>query len=103
MLEGNKLPHPALINTNIIPENTRILIVEDNKTNQIILKKIVEAQGYQTQIAENGQVALDIIAKCPLWMGSLQHKKFANWKNLFVTSQLSLSLQTLWLETNNAV
>ena len=61
MLEANKLPHPVVIDTNLIPENTRILIVEDNQTNQIILKKIVEAQGYQTKIAENGQVALDII------------------------------------------
>ena len=61
MLEANKLPHPVIIDTNLIPENTRILIVEDNQTNQIILKKILEAQGYQTKIAENGQVALDII------------------------------------------
>jgi len=61
MLEANSLPHPVSIDTNLIPENTRILIVEDNQTNQIILKKIVEAQGYQTLIAENGQAALDII------------------------------------------
>ncbi len=61
MLEGNTLPLPTTINTNIIPEDIRILIVEDNQTNQIILKKIVEAQGYQTKIAENGQAALDII------------------------------------------
>ena len=61
MLETNHLPHPITTDTDLIPENTRILIVEDNQTNQIILKKIIEAQGYQTHIAENGQVALDII------------------------------------------
>ncbi|OUR90442.1 hypothetical protein A9Q81_18255 [Gammaproteobacteria bacterium 42_54_T18] len=58
MLETSHLPHPITTDTDLIPENTRILIVEDNQT---ILKKIIEAQGYQAQIAENGQVALDII------------------------------------------
>ena len=45
MLETNHLPHPIITDANLITENIRILIVEDNQTNQIIQKKIIEAQG----------------------------------------------------------
>lgn len=62
MQEAVYSPHTAGVDGNRRPENTRVLIVEDNQTNQIVLQKIVELKGYQTQIAENGQVALDIIA-----------------------------------------
>ncbi len=61
MIEAVYSPHTLGADANRRPENTRVLIVEDNQTNQIVLQKIVELKGYQTQIAENGQVALDII------------------------------------------
>lgn len=61
MQEGVSTPRPIPTESSLLPENTRILIVEDNHTNQIILKKMVETQGYQTKIAENGQVALETI------------------------------------------
>ena len=45
------------------PADTRILIVEDNQTNQIILKKTLEKLGFNALIAENGQEALDVITQ----------------------------------------
>ncbi len=66
MMEADYSAHAVGANANRKPENTRVLIVEDNQTNQIVLKKIVELKGYETKVAENGQVALDIIADyCP--------------------------------------
>ncbi len=61
MMEAVFSPQMVGADANRKPENTRVLIVEDNQTNQIVLQKIVELKGYQTKIAENGQVALDII------------------------------------------
>ena len=61
MMEAAYSAHTVGANANRTPENTRVLIVEDNQTNQIVLQKIVELKGYETKIAENGQVALDII------------------------------------------
>ncbi|PRP79937.1 putative PAS/PAC sensor protein [Planoprotostelium fungivorum] len=37
----------------------KILIVEDNMINQKLLKKILESQGYSTELADNGQEAFD--------------------------------------------
>ena len=61
MMEATYSAHTTNTDANRRPESTRVLIVEDNHTNQIVLKKIVELKGYQARIAENGQVALDII------------------------------------------
>jgi len=36
-----------------------ILIVEDNKVNQMVTSKLLKKMGYTTEIAENGQIALD--------------------------------------------
>lgn len=43
--------------TEVTPK--RILVVEDNMINQKLLKKILESQGYITELADNGQEALD--------------------------------------------
>jgi DNA-binding response OmpR family regulator len=39
--------------------NTRILIVEDSRTQAQCLQDLLEAHGYRTAVAENGQVALE--------------------------------------------
>jgi signal transduction histidine kinase/CheY-like chemotaxis protein len=48
-----------LPDTNLL-KGKRILIVEDNRINQIVTKKIVEKNNMSCVIAENGQVAVDI-------------------------------------------
>jgi len=40
------------------PENTRLLIVEDNKANQLVAKGLLKRIGLQADIAENGVEAL---------------------------------------------
>lgn len=40
-----------------------ILVVEDNKINQILAKKILNSKGYECEIAENGKIAVDMITK----------------------------------------
>ncbi|MDI9309364.1 MAG: response regulator [Limnohabitans sp.] len=44
-------------------DNKFILVVEDNKLNQIITKKIVNSKGFDCEIAENGLVAIEMIKK----------------------------------------
>ncbi|MBN2527352.1 MAG: response regulator [Deltaproteobacteria bacterium] len=43
----------------------RILLVEDNPTNQIVAKSILEKLGQNCDIAENGAVAVDILKQKP--------------------------------------
>jgi len=43
------------------PEKTRILLVDDNMTNQIVANGILETFGLQADVANNGQVALDML------------------------------------------
>jgi CheY-like chemotaxis protein len=43
----------------------RILIVDDNVMNQQVVKAIVERAGYETALAENGQLAVDYLASNP--------------------------------------
>jgi len=45
------------------PDTVTILIVEDNVINQRVAKRMVEKMGYQTEIANNGQEALDMLQK----------------------------------------
>lgn len=44
-------------------ENSKILVAEDNKINQIVTKKLLQSIGYECIIAENGQEALEIAQK----------------------------------------
>jgi len=39
----------------------RVLIVEDNKLNQLVARKLIEREGYVAAIVENGQEALEAI------------------------------------------
>lgn len=41
----------------------RLLLVEDNATNQLVARKILEKQPFDVVVAENGQEALDVLKK----------------------------------------
>jgi signal transduction histidine kinase len=50
----------SLINKDYAKRNPlSILVAEDNKVNQLLIKKILKKLGYQVQIAENGREALE--------------------------------------------
>lgn len=40
----------------------RVLIVEDNKVNQLVARRMVERLGYEADVVDNGQLALDALA-----------------------------------------
>lgn len=42
-----------------------ILLAEDSKTNQMVAKLMLEKRGHLVQVADNGQMALDMIAASP--------------------------------------
>jgi two-component system sensor histidine kinase RpfC len=44
-----------------ISKKLRILVAEDNSTNQLVIRKILERAGYEPYIVNNGQEALDIL------------------------------------------
>ena len=57
-------PYPELkktINTIKGAEQTRILIVEDNELNQMLAKELLQRAHFQTQVANNGKEALDML------------------------------------------
>jgi class 3 adenylate cyclase len=41
----------------------RLLIVDDNRVNRLLLSRSVELLGYQATVAENGRVAMDLMAR----------------------------------------
>ena len=43
----------------------RILAVEDNKVNQILIRKLLQKAGAEVELAENGQKALDVLKSQP--------------------------------------
>ncbi len=47
------------------PSNLRILIAEDVPTNQLVIKAIIKKLGHRVEIAENGQIALDMVQTAP--------------------------------------
>lgn len=44
-------------------EESKLLLVEDDKINQFLIKKLIENEGYACDLAENGQVAVDKVDK----------------------------------------
>jgi len=40
-------------------KGVRILVVEDNPINQLLVLKLLEKRGYETTVAENGKIAID--------------------------------------------
>ena len=51
----------ALIAEKVIPggEGIRVLVVEDNVINRMLVIKVLKNQGFETDIAENGLIALE--------------------------------------------
>jgi two-component system, sensor histidine kinase and response regulator len=43
------------------PEGTRVLLVEDNEINQLVAQEILRDAGYVVEVAENGQIAVDMV------------------------------------------
>ena len=39
----------------------RILVVDDSQSIRIVIRSVLEEQGYQVEEAENGRVALDLL------------------------------------------
>lgn len=54
----------ALPGTEYRTEHKRILLVEDNHVNQLVVTGILEETGYTVQTANNGLAALEILAHC---------------------------------------
>jgi class 3 adenylate cyclase len=48
-----------------MPEAARLLIVDDNKVNRLLLSRSVEMQGHRTAMAANGRVALEMLRAEP--------------------------------------
>ncbi len=49
-----------------LPEDAgHILLVEDNPTNQFVARRLLEKRGYRVSLADNGAVALDLLANEP--------------------------------------
>ena len=47
-----------------IPDSIRgakILLVEDNKINQMVAKELLKVEGFETTVAENGRIALELL------------------------------------------
>ncbi|GAB4281764.1 MAG: hypothetical protein Kow0068_06270 [Marinilabiliales bacterium] len=51
------------IDDNIIIKGYKALIVDDNKVNQVLAKKLLEKQGMFVDVAENGKIAIEKIEK----------------------------------------
>ncbi|MCU7940736.1 MAG: response regulator [gamma proteobacterium symbiont of Bathyaustriella thionipta] len=47
------------------PENTRLLLVEDNKVNQLVAQGILKNLGFQSDVAANGVEALSALNQAP--------------------------------------
>ena len=43
----------------------RLLVVDDNKVNRLLLARTLELQGHGVTLAENGRVALDMLRREP--------------------------------------
>ncbi|MCF6304747.1 MAG: ATP-binding protein [Rhodobacteraceae bacterium] len=52
-------PKPPVLATDL-PQGLKILVAEDNKTNQFILQKMLENQDVEIRFAENGEKAIDM-------------------------------------------
>lgn len=62
ILKSIRSKKSKIIDTNDVRSicKKKILIVEDNKTNQFVLKKMLAKLEYDFEVAENGQIAIDL-------------------------------------------
>ncbi|MBD2189876.1 PAS domain-containing protein [Pseudanabaena mucicola] len=62
--QASTSPNQNLINNKLAEQiPLRILLVEDNRVNQMVAKKLLTKMGYQPDIVNNGLEAIDIITK----------------------------------------
>ena len=61
-IESNDIEEITMQNENKL-QNYKILVVEDNKINQMVTRKILEKNNFSCSIAENGYIALEILEK----------------------------------------
>ncbi|MEQ9374340.1 MAG: response regulator [Imperialibacter sp.] len=64
---AEKLPAPVVpkvIDRNIV-EGKKVLVVEDNKVNVLVIKKFLQKWGAKIEIADNGQIAVEKHAATP--------------------------------------
>ena len=45
------------------PGGSRLLVVDDNKVNRLLLARTLELQGHSVALAENGRVALEMLRR----------------------------------------
>ena len=50
----------SLADTNATTTRKRVLIAEDDKTNQLVIRRMLEPLGYELDIADNGEVAFQL-------------------------------------------
>lgn len=49
--------------SNLAQHNRKVLVAEDNRTNQIVVTKILQKLGYTVDIVENGKLAVEAVQK----------------------------------------
>ena len=54
--------HADTVDATSFCEPARILLVDDNSTNQLVAKSILQKQGHQVEVAANGREALELLA-----------------------------------------
>lgn len=62
--EAENVMHEPHQDTAAVVNTTRILLVEDNPTNQMVVKKMLEKMGYEVEVADNGEAGVTA------WQGS---------------------------------
>ena len=50
---------PVVMENDVIVSGLRVLVVEDNATNQLVVRKMLEKRDAKVVVAENGQIAVD--------------------------------------------
>ena len=66
---SNRQTEETLLTENELPrfveglEGQRVLLAEDNEINQIVAKELLEGMGLVVDIADNGRIAVDMLAK----------------------------------------
>jgi CheY-like chemotaxis protein len=57
----SKAPLKPLKNEDIFFTNLQLLLVEDNRLNQIVTQKILQLQGISVDVADNGKIAIEML------------------------------------------
>lgn len=63
-METESKPPPEQRSSNPTPSSYKILVVEDNLTNQKVIVRQLESLGYEADVVSDGQAALEATAQC---------------------------------------